>query len=179
MPDIDSITGDISNIHNEINNFYDEITYLSGCIDELSGQLSGDYWESGGDNSTCYGSSIGNSSGTVVIDLDNQELVSNNGYWYVPYLYSSGTAWFNHVDIGSSWFDSSGDGYIDGDLSVNGTLTVGCSTISTGGAHVAGTMSIDSGCSFLVGCSYLSDGTLCLGHTTLSEAQLSALLQLI
>ena len=62
MPDIDSIEGDITNIYGEINNFYEEIQYLSGCIDDLSGHLSGDYWESGGDSGTFYGSNIADSN---------------------------------------------------------------------------------------------------------------------
>lgn len=40
--------------------------------------MSGQYWEQGGDSSTNYGSSIGNSGGSQVIDLDGQELA---GCW--------------------------------------------------------------------------------------------------
>lgn len=43
-----------------------------------SGGVSGDYWESGGDLSTCYGESIGNSSKAKVVDLDSRQL---EGTW--------------------------------------------------------------------------------------------------
>lgn len=37
------------------------------------------YWPTGGDNTRCNGSSIGNSSGTMVVDLDNLKLLPANG----------------------------------------------------------------------------------------------------
>lgn len=33
--------------------------------------MSGSYWESGGDISTCYGHSIGDGNGCIAIDLDS------------------------------------------------------------------------------------------------------------
>ena len=128
MPDIDvnQIEGDISYIGGEITNIWEYVEDLWEAIEDLSaGGLSG-CWESGGDHSTCYGSDIGNSSGTVVIDLDNQTLESNNGYWYIPYLYSSGQAWFNDLYVGTTHFDSSGFGVVDGTLTVNGYTSIGC-----------------------------------------------------
>lgn len=49
-------------------------------IYETLAGLSGEYWPQGGSNSDCYGASIGNSNGTKVIDLDNNQLV---GSWEV------------------------------------------------------------------------------------------------
>lgn len=97
MPDIDSIEGDITNIYGEINNFYDEINYLSICIDDLSGHLSGDFWESGGYSDTCYGHTIGDGDGCLAIDLDNRTFYGN--YWW--FTGHSGGGWFggNNLDV--------------------------------------------------------------------------------
>lgn len=180
MPNIPDYGSQIEDLEGRVVSYgYD----LDEIFESLAG-LSGEYWPQGGSNSNCYGSSIGDSNGTEVIDLDNCQL---EGSWEVTtflevptetvtntlYVGHNGTSLLanGHVNIGTDLYVTT-DISVDGDASIGGTLTIGCTTITTGGAHVAGTMSIDSGCTFLVGCSYLSDGTLCLGHTTLSEAQL-------
>ena len=88
----------------EITNIDNRIVVISGAVDVLSSQisgLSGNYWESGGDSSTCYGSDIADSFGNSVIDLDRCELVAN---------------WTTH-----------GNHSITGDLSVGGSIHVlGC-----------------------------------------------------
>ena len=108
MPDIDSIEGDITNIYGDITNVYEEIQYLSGCIDDLSGQLSGNYWESGGDSSTCYGSDIGNSNGDVAINLDSQTLVANNTYWNFYAMQGDYMNVYDTLWVGNSYFKDSG-----------------------------------------------------------------------
>lgn len=190
MPDIQDYGQDINDIYNYINDYGDEIVYLSGCIDDLSGHLSGDYWESGGDSSTCYGSDIGNSSGNSVIDLDGQsfagnwyssgtfeasELMSNNGVYSVDGYYFTGGC--SYILDNYALFAS--DVEVGGTLTVGCQIVVGCSWINSGGAYVDGTITANLGCQFQVGCSYLSDGTLRLGNTTLTENQLQRLLQLI
>lgn len=78
MPDID-----VQGIQGDIDDLDDDIDILSGRIDDLSaalsGQVSGDYWESGGSASTCYGSSIGDSNGNTVINLDGNALLDSYG----------------------------------------------------------------------------------------------------
>ena len=123
----------------------------------MSAQLSGGYWESGGNGCTCYGSDIGDSNQNKVIDLDNKTLV---GCW--------------NCDTGLSVADSV--------IADNGFYT-GCSNYGPIGAYVDG--AIRAGCSFEVGNSYLQESSLLvgceitIGNTTINEAQLSALLQLI
>lgn len=73
-----ALTSDITIINQDLTEIWNELDALSGWCGELSAQLSGGYWEQGGDNTTNYGSSIGNSGSTAVIDLDGQELV---GCW--------------------------------------------------------------------------------------------------
>lgn len=77
MPDIniDGLTSDVNQIYSDLTVINGEIDYLSGVI---SAGLSGNYWESGGDNTTCYGSAIGDSSGSEVVGLDDKEL---RGSW--------------------------------------------------------------------------------------------------
>lgn len=159
-------------------------------IYEALAGLSGEYWPQGGSNSNCYGASIGNSNGTKVIDLDNCQLVGDwevTGFLEFPsgtvtntlYIGHNGTSLLanGHVNIGTS-LDVGTDIYVGGNANIDGSLSVGGTTSLGGPTYVSGDVTVDAGCSFVVGCSYLSDGTLCLGHTTLSEAQLSALLQL-
>ena len=186
MPDIPDYGSQISDMETRIETYGED---FEDIYEALAG-LSGEYWPQGGSNSNCYGASIGNSNGTKVIDLDNCQLVGSwevTGFLEFPsgtvtntlYIGHNGTSLLanGHVNIGTDLYVGT-DISVDGDATIGGTLTVGCTTITGGGAHVAGDVTVDSGCSFVVGCSYLSDGTLCLGHTTLSEAQLSALLQL-
>lgn len=73
-----ALTSDITIINQDLDEIWEDIYELSGWCGELSAQLSGQYWEQGGDSTTNYGSDIGNSGGTGVIDLDGQELV---GCW--------------------------------------------------------------------------------------------------
>lgn len=75
--------------------------------------------------------------------------------------------------------------YVDGTVYAGCGFYTGCSYLSPGGGYVDGTMTVNSGCAFYVGCSYLDQNTLqvgCsirIGNTSLNEAQLTALLQLI
>ena len=172
----------------------------------MSGHLSGDYWESGGDSSTCYGSEIGDSNGTVVIDLDNCEL--EGCYWYAPnfetygvcqsdggfyaangsgYYFSGGCSYINnsyayidgtvnvgcYLNIGCTYFQSGCGGHIEGDLEVNG-----CVHAYNGNFNLAGDF---YGCGLIHGndIEVYQGGTFKIGNTTMTEAQLSALLQLI
>lgn len=68
-------SGDLTReLYEQITSITSETVVISSDIMELSAALSGlsgDFWPQGGDNSNCYGSSIGNSNGTKVIDLDN------------------------------------------------------------------------------------------------------------
>lgn len=120
MPDIniDGLTADINQIYSDITIINDDIDYLSGVI---SAGLSGEYWERGGDQNTCYGAAIGDEDTNIAINLNNRYL---NDDWSVT--------------------DSFGVGH---NLSVSNDATIG--------------------------------GTLTIGNTTLTEAQLSAILQLV
>ena len=74
---IDDIDNDINNIRNDISGIVDDIR---GDIESLSNSisgLSGNYWEQGGNSSTNYGSSIGDSNKNTVINLDGITLVGN------------------------------------------------------------------------------------------------------
>lgn len=73
-----ALTSDLTVIYDDLTEIYDGLEVLSGWCAELSAELSGQYWEQGGDSSTNYGSDIGNSSSNMVIDLDSQELA---GCW--------------------------------------------------------------------------------------------------
>lgn len=149
MPDIPDYGEDISN-------FYEEINYLSGCIDDLSGQLSGEYWVSGGDSGTCYGSDIANNNQITVIDLDNSTL---DGNWTCSGSFDAGSF-------------TAGCGFY-----------VGCTSLTQYSAFIDGP--VTAGCGFYTGTAYLDTYSLqvgCsirIGGTSLSEAQLSALLNLI
>lgn len=149
MPDIDvsGIEGDITNIYEDVYYLWDDIWYLSGVLDEISSMLSDGVWRSGGSASTNYGSTIGDSTKTAVIDLDNKTL---NGCWIAD----------TQLDIGCTWFNaSSGNGYVAGTLEVAGCLLA----------------QSDVRCSRIV----YADRGLTIGNTTINEAQLSALLQLV
>ena len=74
---IDDIDNNIDNIRNDISNIVDD---LRGDIESLSNSisgLSGNYWYQGGDSSTNYGSSIGDSNKNTVINLDGKTFVGN------------------------------------------------------------------------------------------------------
>ena len=74
---INDVDNDIDNIRNDISNIVDD---LRGDIEQLSNSisgLSGNYWYQGGDSSTNYGSSIGDSNKNTVINLDGKTLVGN------------------------------------------------------------------------------------------------------
>lgn len=188
MPNITDYGSDISDIYNHINNYYYEIQYLSSCIDDLSGQLSGNYWESGGDSGTCYGSNIADSNQIIVIDLDNKALEGDwdcNGTFYADYFDVGCSISLGNTTIGHNNI------HLDGQYQFVG----GCSYFSDGYLYVNGSInaenSITAGCGFYTGCAYFTpgcayiDGTftvgcsLVIGCTSLSESQLSALLALI
>lgn len=182
MPNIAGLEGDITSIYNEINDIHIDIQYLSGCIDILSGELSVEGWESGGDSSTCYGSNIGNNKGNVVIDLDETTL---SGSWKTSEDFTTGG---NH-HVGAN-LSVDYDGYVGGCLHVGGYVYAGCG-FCTGnayftriGAYVEGPVTITNG-SFNVGCAYLEESSLkvgcsiTIGSTSLDESQLKALLQLV
>lgn len=178
MPDIDvsGMEGDITTIYEDIGWIYE---YLDTLSSEISGHLGGDYWESGGNSSTCYGSDIGNSNGNSVINLDGQsfvgnwyssgtfeaygELISHNGVYSVDGYYFSGGCSY----ILDNYAMFAGSVQVGCSLDVGCAINVGCSYISSGGAHVEGDISIPSGCSLVI------------GGTSLTESQLTALLQLI
>ena len=205
MPNITDYGDDISDIYNYIDNYYYEIQYLSTCIDNLSGNLSGTYWESGGDHDTCYGSDIGNSSQTVVIDLDNYTL---EGYlWYAPSFEATGviqadTGFFAgcgasyHFLDGCSYISNS-SAFFDGSVSVGCQINIGCTYFSSSGCNyinngveINGCVSVINGCVTVNGNYYgcglvhandmeiYQGGELTIGHTSINESQLSALLQL-
>ena len=74
---INDIDNDIDNIRNDISNIVDD---LRGDIEQLSNSisgLSGNYWYQGGDSSTNYGSSIGDSNKNTAINIDGRTLVGN------------------------------------------------------------------------------------------------------
>ena len=74
---INDVDNDIDNIRNDISNIVDD---LRGDIEQLSNSisgLSGNYWYQGGDYSTNYGSSIGDSNKNTVINLDGKTFVGN------------------------------------------------------------------------------------------------------
>ena len=83
---ITEICTSISVISGDLENNTQAIEELYGQVDELSTKvdgLSGDYWKLGGNSSNCYGSSIGDSSQTEAINLDNKQLV---GQWQATQL---------------------------------------------------------------------------------------------
>lgn len=109
MPEIDitSIEQEINDIHSDILVIQGDIEYLSSMI---SAQLSGDYWELGGDQNTCYGAVIGDEDTNIAINLNNRYL---NEDWSVT--------------------DSFGVGHnlsVSNDATVGGTLTIGNTTIT-------------------------------------------------
>lgn len=205
MPDISGIESDITDIYNDINNFYDEIYYLSGCIDDLSGHLSGNYWESGGDAYTCFGSNIGDSSGRVVIDLDNCSL--EGCFWYAHNFEATGIIQADMgflAGAGTGYYFSGGCSYIsnnyafiDGTVDIGCQINIGCTYFTSGGGNYVNNGLEINGCLnvFNGGVSVNGDyygcglvhandmtiyqgGSLTIGCTSINESQLSALLQL-
>ena len=80
---ISVISGDLENNTQAIEELYGQVDELSTKVDGLSGGLSGEYWKLGGSYSNCRGSSIGDSSQTEVINLDNKQLI---GQWQATQL---------------------------------------------------------------------------------------------
>lgn len=86
MPDLSQYDSSLSSLSSTLNNitsiYDDEIDYLSGAIDSISSSisgLSGQYWETGGDDSTC-------NADTAIIDT----------HLYVGCcLIQNGTSYFN------------------------------------------------------------------------------------
>lgn len=80
------------------------------------------------------------------------------------------------------WNCGAGLSVADSVIADNGFFA-GCSNYGSVYAYVDG--AVRAGCSFEVGCSYLQESSLLvgssitIGNTTINEAQLSALLQLI
>ena len=162
--------------------------------------LSGNYWESGGDHDTCYGSDIGNSNQTVVIDLDNCEL--EGCFWYAPNFEATGviqadSGFYAGCGVGYYFRDgcsyiSNGYAFIDGSMSVGCQINIGCTYFVSGGgsSYIDGGLGIN-GCVTVngdyYGCGLVNanditvyqGGSLTIGCTTINEQQLSALLQLI
>lgn len=181
MPDIDMTYYD-----NIISEHTSDIAYLSGVIDDLSGSLSGDYWESGGDSSTCYGESIGNSEQDTVIDLDYKTL---HGSWRIDLIdsdsVSANLAYIGcAINIHNTYIEANRS-YFDGQMQVRDTVTAGCG-FYTGCTYVCPTASYFDGTLTVEGCGIFnsnvnigSGGYLYIGSTGLSEQQLQALLRLI
>lgn len=64
-------------------------------------------------------------------------------------------------------------------MNIGTSLDVGTDANIGNDLHVGGDIYMTSGEQLNIGCSYFNDGTLCLGQTTINEAQLSAILQLV
>lgn len=122
MPDLSGLGDGLSAISAVVYEHSIEITTLSSEVVELSSKLSADYWESGGDHSTCYGSDIGNSNQTVVIDLDNYSL--EGCLWTAPNFEATGI-----IQADGGFFAGCGAGY---------HFLDGCSYISNGSAFFDG-----------------------------------------
>ena len=78
-----------------------------------------------------------------------------------------------YLNIGCTWFQSGSGGYIDGGLEING-----CVTVHNGDFNLNGDF---YGCGLIHGngIEVYQGGTFKIGNTTMNEAQLSALLQLV
>lgn len=193
MPDIDvsGIEGDITNIYEDVYYLWDDIWYLSGVLDEISSMLSDGVWRSGGSASTNYGSTIGNSSQTARIDIDNCELLGC--LWTAPnfktdYVLQTDGGLFIGSGAGISFMGGGctyiGDSYawFAGSASVGCYFSIGCSYLyAGGGGNLDGCISI-TGNLYVSGDAYVEGDlrgcTLTLGCTSINESQLSALLQL-
>jgi hypothetical protein len=84
----------------------------------VSEVLSGEFWETGGDSTTCYGDDIADGSQGVVIDLNNNELQQGSAVTMINW-HSGGT---NLVTIGDA--ANAADCRMYGDLDVDLTLNV-------------------------------------------------------
>lgn len=147
--DTDYINNNISNITSDISSIKEDIEDLSS---QLSSNLSGDYWEQGGDSSTNFGSTIGNSNGDTVVDLDEHILC---GWWKTENLAVGAS---NSVDGGNC--SIAGDGI---------NLTYG---LSAGSLILANNeVRIETW--------RFNEPTLQIGSTTITEAQLQQLLTLL
>ena len=155
--------------------------------------LSGNYWESGGDHDTCYGSDIGKSDGTAVIDLDNYGLLGC--IWTAPnfktdYVLQTDGGLFVGCGAGISFmgsgctYISDSYAYFSGCVQVGCYFSVGCSYLyGNGGGNLDGCISI-TGDLYVSGDAHVDGNiyggcTLTLGCTSINESQLSALLQLL
>ena len=195
MPDIDvsGIESDITNIYEDVYYIWDDIWYLSGVIDEISSMLSDGVWRSGGDSSTNYGSTIGNSSKTSRIDIDNCELLGC--IWTAPnfktdYVLQTDGGMFVGCGAGISFmgsgctYISDSYAYFAGCVQVGCYFSVGCSYLyGNGGGNLDGCISI-TGSLYVSGDAHVDGNiyggcTLTLGCTSINESQLSALLQLL
>lgn len=142
----------------------------------LSSNLNDCFWPQGGDRSNCYGSSIGNSIKEQVIDLDGTKLKATGNN-------SSSLDWSSGICVDSegeqsiTWdgrglIDSNGVWAIDWDgrQGYNSSNNV---TIDWENSQLVGNWSTNG--NLTVG----GNGTLTIGNTTITEAQLQQLLALI
>lgn len=174
---INDIDNDIDNIRNDISGIVDDIR---GDIEQLSNSisgLSGNYWQQGGDSSTNYGSSIGNSYRTEVIDLNNGML---RGDWNV----NSMTTIDGYVNTGDLHVGNihAKDQIITvtNKMEIQDTINFTSQTLDNVGAiAVNGEQVIQPTSKTLVGDWSIQYGTLTIGNTTITETQLQRLLALI
>ena len=143
----------------------------------LKDQLDDVYWPQGEDHSKCFGSSIGNSIKDTVIELDGTKLKATGNN-------AMNLDWSSGICVDSSGMQSitwEGRGLLD----ENEDWTVdwnGCellsptnqtATLDWDNSELKGNWSVDQG-NFTIGGGYLQ-----IGNTTITEAQLTALLALI
>ena len=88
------------------------------------------YWHQGGDNTNCYGGSIGDSSKTEKIDLDNQKLLLG---WEV----------YDGLNIATGNLSVVNDASVSGDLFVTGHGTFSDEVIANNGV-VASTLNVSA-----------------------------------
>lgn len=116
--------------------------------------LTGDYWEQGGDSSTCYGSQIGDSGKTPVIDLDARELAGSwtantleiDNYFKVAGtvdFYPNGCAYFTATPYFQNGLETPGCVHASGVRADGGVYGASVSITSTGGALQIGSTSLN------------------------------------
>lgn len=174
---INDIDNDIDNIRNDISGIVDDIR---GDIEQLSNSisgLSGNYWYQGGDSSTNYGSSIGNSYRTEVIDLNNGIL---RGDWNV----NSMTTIDGYVNTGDLYVGNIHAKNeiitVTNKMEIQDTVNFTNQTLDNVGAiAVNGEQVIQPTSKQLVGDWSIQYGSLTIGNTTITETQLQQLLALL
>ena len=171
-----NIENNINNTQGDVTNIYEGMTYLCGWIgdvddkvDDLSGKmddLSNDFWNQGGNATNCYGTSIGNSAQGTVIGLDDRTLWSD---WTVEGNLTADNVYVDTALTCSELTATALEATSIGSYSINCDGNFSCQSETTlgGNTDVFGTLAINNG------------NVLKIGNTTLSEAQLQALLALI